>query len=282
MSSKIKKLQTTHYTLLTQQGFSLVEVILASTVFALLVTALVGAYLYGQEATALAGNRARAVMLAEEGLEAVRNIRDENFTNLSNGSKGLVISSNQWAFSGASDVTDIFTRRVVIESVEVAGEAERNKKSITATVTWQQNPQRTGTVFLVSRLTNWLATNMASILSVNTSGAVIDGADNTKVIGITIQNIGAIPIVVDTIKTEWSGAPGGTKIEAIRIGGADVWSGSDVSNKTQDITNVTLAVGASPTAINFFDFSNNMTGTTLTLTFTMSDGTSSTTPVFNP
>ncbi|EKD76163.1 MAG: hypothetical protein ACD_43C00207G0001, partial [uncultured bacterium] len=41
------------------KGFSLVEVMLASAVFALLVTALVGAYLYGEEATALAGHRAR-------------------------------------------------------------------------------------------------------------------------------------------------------------------------------------------------------------------------------
>lgn len=279
MSSTFKKLQTTHYQLQTSNGFSLVEVILASSVFVLLVTALIGAYLYGQESTALAGNRARAAMLAEEGLEAVRNIRDADFTILTSGSKGLVISSNQWMFSGGSDVADIFTRSTVISPV---GGAASNKKNVTVDVTWQQNSQRTGTISLVSRLTNWQATNMASIFSANTSGAAIDGADNTNVIGITIQNIGDIPIVVNSIKTEWSGAPGGTKINAIRIGGITVWSGSDVSGKTQDITDVTLSVGASPTAINFFDFSKNMTGATLTLTFTMSDGTTSTTPAFNP
>ena len=71
------------------KGFSLVEVILSSAVFALLVTALVGAYLYGQESTALAGNRARAVMLAEEGLEATRNIRDGGFNDLGVGIHGL-------------------------------------------------------------------------------------------------------------------------------------------------------------------------------------------------
>lgn len=261
-----------------QAGFLLVEVILASAVFVLLVTALVGAYLYGQEVAALAGNRARAVMLAEEGLEATRNIRDENFTNLTPGKKGLVVSGGQWIFSGAQDTTDIFTRSIDIKKVG----NDDNRKKVTVDVTWQQNPQRTGAVSLESRLTNWQATNMASIFSANISGTAIDGADNTKVIGITIQNIGDVPIVVDSITTDWSGAPGGTKIEAIGIGGTTVWTGSDGPKKTQDITNVTLAVGASPTAIDFLDFSKNMTGATLTLTFTMSDGTASTTPAFNP
>lgn len=138
-----------------QAGFSLVEVILASAVFVLLVTALVGAYLYGQEATALAGNRARATMLAEEGLEAARNIRDENFANLTDGVYGLGTVSNQWILSGSQDITDIFMRQMVISTVD----AER--KSVTVNITWQQNPQRAGSVSLTSRFTNWLKSAVA-------------------------------------------------------------------------------------------------------------------------
>src|SRR3989339_749416 len=119
MNSMNKNLQTTHYKLQTSNGFSLVEVILASSVFILLVTSLVGAYLYGEESTALAGNRARATMLAEEGLEAARNIRDANFSNLSDGTHGLVISGNQWTLSGSSDVTDIFTRSISISIIDM-------------------------------------------------------------------------------------------------------------------------------------------------------------------
>jgi len=134
---------------INQKGFSLVEVILSSAIFALLVTALVGAYLYGQEATMLAGNRARANMLAEEGLEAVRSIRDPDYTNLADGTYGLTTTSNQWNLSGASDVTGIFTRQIVVSTVDT------KRKSVTANVTWQQNPQRTGSVTLTSRMTNW-------------------------------------------------------------------------------------------------------------------------------
>src|SRR3989338_2006653 len=125
MNSMNKNLQTTHYSLQTSNGFSLVEIILASSVFVLLVTALVGSYLYGQEATMLAGNRARATMLAEEGLEAVRNIRDPAFANLTNGTYGLTTTGNQWNLSGSSDVIDIFTRQMVISSVDT------KRKSVT-------------------------------------------------------------------------------------------------------------------------------------------------------
>jgi len=133
-----------------QQGFSLVEAILATAVFGLLVTALVGAYLYGEESTALAGARLRAGMLADEGLEALRSMRDADYANIPDTpGSGLATTSNKWNLSGPQDVTDIFTRGVSITSLDSA------RKEIIATTTWQQNAQRRGTTTLVSRLTNW-------------------------------------------------------------------------------------------------------------------------------
>lgn len=138
------------------RGFSLIEVLLSVSIFALLMTFLVGAWLYGQEATALSGDHSRATFLAEEGLEATRNIRDASFVNLSNGNHGLSIVGNQWSFSGTSDATDIFTRQVGISAVDT------KRKNITSTVTWPQNLQRTGSVALATRLTNWAATGKGS------------------------------------------------------------------------------------------------------------------------
>ena len=134
-------------------GFSLVEVLLAVAVFSLLVTALVGGLIFGEQSTALAGARSRAAILAEEGLEAVRNIRDENYSNLTDGTYGLAISANQWALSGASDTTDVFTRTINISSVDT------KRKLVTSTITWQQNPQRTGTVVLTTYLSAWRASS---------------------------------------------------------------------------------------------------------------------------
>ena len=149
----MKKYKTT---IRYQRGFSLVEILLAVAVFVSIATALVTTLIYGQESTALAGARARAVFLAEEGLEATRNIRDANFTNLTNGTHGLAISSNQWNFAGSSDVADIFTRQIVISAVDA------DRKQAISTVTWQQNAQRTGEVSLISYLTNWQASTGAA------------------------------------------------------------------------------------------------------------------------
>ncbi|MEK7518965.1 MAG: hypothetical protein AAB549_03520, partial [Patescibacteria group bacterium] len=123
----------------TRLGFSVVEVLLASSIFSLLVTALVGAFIYGQESSALAGARARAGMLADEGLEASRSIRDGTFANLVDGSHGLALSGGVWAYSGTLDVTGQFTRTVRVSTVDAS------TKELTSTVTWQQNAQRIGT-----------------------------------------------------------------------------------------------------------------------------------------
>lgn len=140
-----------------QKGFSTIEALLASSILVLIVTAFMGAYIYGSESTASAGQRSKATFLAEEGLEASRNIRDSGFSNLSNGTNGLVISSGQWTFSGTSDITDSFyTRQITIST------AGTNRKQVVSTVTWQQNNQRTGSVSLTTNLTNWRNTTSIS------------------------------------------------------------------------------------------------------------------------
>lgn len=131
------------------KGFSLVEVILSAALFGMLALALVSAYLYGMQSTALAGSRARAVFLSDEGLQAVQNISDEDFAFLNDGTYGLSTTSNQWDFLGSSDTTDIFSRNIVISAVD------EFRKQITSNISWQQNVQRAGSVSATTYITNW-------------------------------------------------------------------------------------------------------------------------------
>lgn len=138
-------------------GFSIVEVLLAVSVLALIITGFAGAIIYGEESTAVAGSRARAIYIAEEGLEAVRNIRDAGFANLTDGTFGLSTTGNQWSLSGSSDLTDIFTRTINVSAVDA------DRKQVVSTVTWQQTPSRTGNVSLTTYLTHWItAVSVAS------------------------------------------------------------------------------------------------------------------------
>lgn len=131
------------------KGFSLIEVLLAGGLIAILVTAFVGVVVYGRESLMLSGNRNRAVYIAEEGLEAVRNIRDNNFSNLVDGTYGLSNSGLRWQFSGSSDTVDIYNRSIVVSEVD------SETKQIAVNVSWRQNAQRDGLIQLMTYLTNW-------------------------------------------------------------------------------------------------------------------------------
>lgn len=262
-------------------AFSLVEVILASSVFGLLVTALVGAYLYGQESTALAGSRARATLLAEEGLEAVRNIRDANFSNLSNGTYGLATTGNQWNLSGSSDTNGIFTRQIIVSSIDT------KRKSVTANVTWQQNPQRSGLVSLASRMTNWIGSAIgnwsspfkeASLdlagndngLKVQVSGnyAYVVRSGGTDFVVIDITNP-ASPITVGSLSLA------GTLSNLFVSGGYAYVTSNDNS---QELIIVNVSTPSSPSVVSAFNNAGNqnatgvyVAGTTAYVTFDGND-----------
>jgi len=132
------------------QGFSLVELLLAVTVFALLTAGIIGAIVYARSSTASAGDHVRADYLAEEGTEAVRNIRDANYANIADGTYGVVQNSGVWSLSGSSDTNDIYTRSTTIAT------SGTNRKTVTSHVAWT-GAGGSGQVDVVTQLTNWLA-----------------------------------------------------------------------------------------------------------------------------
>lgn len=131
------------------KAFSLIEVLLSISIFSLVVASLIAGSIFGQQSTAISGSRSRAVILANEGIEAVRNIRNSGFSNIPTGTYGLSTLGNQWSFSGSSDTTDIFTRTIAISSIDA------NHKQVASTVNWSQSEQRNGVIVLTTRLTNW-------------------------------------------------------------------------------------------------------------------------------
>lgn len=147
----------------SQAGFSPVEVLLAATIFGFLVVALSGAIIYGRSATASAGERGRAYLLAEEGTNALETLRTSAYSNLTDGTFGIAQSGGKWILSGSSDVTGIFTRQVTIATVD------SKRKTITSTVSWPQGAT-TAQVSITTRLTNWIAAIKSA------AGAILSGS----------------------------------------------------------------------------------------------------------
>lgn len=129
----------------------MVEVIVSLGIFSIVVGAIFFLFFGGQSLSLDSSNQQIAVEYASEGIDAVRQIRDEDWDNLTDGNFGLVFSGGKWQFSGASDTRGIFTRQITVSEVDA------NTKKIISKVIWKTDPTRTQSVTLVEELTSWLA-----------------------------------------------------------------------------------------------------------------------------
>jgi hypothetical protein len=262
-------------------GFSVVEAIVVTSVFTLFVTSIIGVFVTANTISQLASTKQQAVFLAQEGLEAVRNIRDENFLNLTDGTYGLVYSGTTFALSGTEDVVDGFVRTVEISEVDT------NIKEVTSTVNWEQKGLYQS-VTLPTQLTYWqeVISNQADDLVVDISAAALD-KKKKELLGITIQNIGLFDIVIDKITVSWDN---GKFINEIEIGGTRVWmhnnegspDGKQLSGTEIDIVDFTLTQGSGAISIDKFGFSKKMDGATFIIKFTLLDGTEHTVNNISP
>ncbi|MDH4358868.1 MAG: hypothetical protein OEV37_02950 [Candidatus Berkelbacteria bacterium] len=130
-------------------AFSLIEVLLSISLFSIFVMMLVMALLQSQENATLTGSRLRAVQYAEEGIEATRSIKNENFEGLVDGDYGLAFVGSRWTLSGTQDTQDGFTRTVNISTIS------ESLKRIRVTISWPQTSVRIGSLSFESYLSNW-------------------------------------------------------------------------------------------------------------------------------
>lgn len=190
--SDYKKLKVVLTQLINKNiGFSLVEAILAVSIFALIVTALVGGYLYGVEGTAQSGIRARAVFLAEEGIEAVRSIKQNAYNELQFSQSGIVNVSNRWELlgEGTSETIGIFSRTIVFNDVcrDVSDlivtcpglYTDVFTKEVVVTVSWNAGSTITRYVKRSDYITDWGASGWSQTNWIGGSGQTI-WSDQTR------------------------------------------------------------------------------------------------------
>lgn len=94
--------------------------------------------------------RTRADDVLSNGFEAVRQIRNQSFDLLADGTHGLAESGGTWSFSGASDTDGIYQRTVEISTIDDL------TRQATVTVTWVNHLGRTEQRSATTLLTDWL------------------------------------------------------------------------------------------------------------------------------
>lgn len=147
-------------------GQSVLELLVALGIFIISMTA--GIYLFfgGQSLSIDSANVSLASDYAQEGVDAVRSIRDRSFSELIEGTHGLEWSGSEWMISSSSsDARDIFTRQIAI-----AKGVSDNIKIATTTITWQTDELRQQTLEFVEELADWETPSQSSCKSEQLSG----------------------------------------------------------------------------------------------------------------
>lgn len=261
-----------------QNGITITEAVFAIAVFSLLVVTGYQLHITTDMLAVRGIQKTQALGLVEEGIEAVRGMRDENFSNLTPGTYGLTIASNKWQFLGTNDTTDsVFTRVVTITSVDT------DNRQVTSSVNWTDHG-RALSVSLSTLLSNWhkTAATMASALTFDTSGAYLSLLTTRRLLtNMYLISDGSVPsVTVTSVTTTWTTSS--RRLQEIRSPvGTVVYSGNLTSGQSATLTTPITLTGASSKSFELY-FNGNMNGATITITLTLSDGSIKAVTITNP
>lgn len=162
-TNKLKN--TTHSHNQYISGLSIIEVLVAIGIFAIIATTAISAILQTFQSTKLTEQESFARDYAREGIEAARSIKNQSWSSVTTGSHGLTNVSSAWAFFGTSNTSGIFNRVVTVEDsqrngsnhiVDSGGTADTDTKKVTSTVTWNSGPLVNNSITLTQYLTNFI------------------------------------------------------------------------------------------------------------------------------
>ena len=133
-------------------GFMMVEIMIAVSIMFIVTIATMSVVQKGLSVSRQSFHITQASFLLEEGGEAVRIVRDNGWTNISNLSIGTTYFptfNNTWILSTTSNNVDNFTRTVTVgnvnrdattgDIVSSGGVLDTGTKLITVNVFWQEN-----------------------------------------------------------------------------------------------------------------------------------------------
>ncbi len=170
-------------------GFGLLEVIVAVGLWVILASAGVMMTTGSLRINSQTSDNDQAILLASEGLDAVRTIKKIGWTtpflatSCTSGC-GVATVSGTWGFSGTNNVFGKYTRQVLVTAVNrdssgnivnSGGTVDADTYKVESKVSWNRTPVVTGSISLVSYLTNYVK----SIVAALTGGILIYGDGTT-------------------------------------------------------------------------------------------------------
>lgn len=282
------------------RGSLMLEALLAMGISALFTSALLGYIMITNESTDRAKENTTVFWETQEGLDALQTIAFDSLTNTLTGS--LTFASNRWSLgtSGPQTLPDGATRIVKVENVSrdaqclvvaSGGTVDTDSKKLTSTTSWVDSRGKNHTATLTALRTNWenptgpcFAASQATQVDFDISGAVFAGGKQLR--NVYFTNNGGASVTIDMLSFTWDN---GAELDQVFMDTSKIWSSSGPgtpteelhSGETMDVQNFVLTAG-STAELNKGQFDKQMSGATLTMTVTFTDGSVWTSPSFNP
>jgi hypothetical protein len=282
------------------KGQGILEVIIAMAIFSLIVASMATMVLGGLSTLTQGGQQTEAEALAQEGIEAVRAVRNGDWDSLNCTTCVASVSGGEWILSSASSETiGIYSRTINISDVyrdgsnDIAesGTLDGYTKLVEVEVSWMIREGITNSVKRTEYLTNWWYLAGGECLDIDTDSACFDSDNSNKdLINITLtNNCGTDSVILSTTPT-WNNVK---NIETVTIDVTDRWdwqcgwnctplprqdSGMELDFGDNDLT---IATGAT-IDVDKFGWSGSMSGTAVSLLFTFEDETIAETVTFYP
>lgn len=180
-----------------RRGSLLLEAIIAIGIFALFLGGIGMTLVLGERTTILAGDRTRAAFLAEQQLEAVRQMRSSDFDSVTTGNHGLTLTASGWSWSGTLVQNNGYTSWVTVTSkgtewLEVA-----------SNIRWNFGNTRSGSILMTTQLTDW-----KKVASVGNWAAMTEIAQSTLSDTPEFQSIAVSGSFAYVTSTQDSGGKG--------------------------------------------------------------------------
>jgi len=282
-----------------EQGYTLLEALLAIAFAALFFSGAMGLVLTSNRTSAEASLRQKALWRAQEGLSALESISDADLTLTQTGS--LTFASNQWTLgqSGPQDLGEGISRTVKVSSVErnvdcqivpTGGTVDASSFTFESIVTWEDLRGQTQTISLKTMRTNptnptsSCFANDCSRLAWDYSSASWYGGKQLRDIFVT--NLSDHSIEISRITPTWDNT---ALIQQIFIDADRFWTsvgpGSPSGEQPSGVTLTGDEAEISPSGqveIPKIQFNSAMSGATLTIQFECEDTSSVTLGPFVP
>jgi len=179
-----------------EKGQSFIELLIAMGVFTLIISAVVFLVLDSYVSHRAGREKTLATFLAEEGLEATRSIRNNDWDDLKEGKHGIIITKNGWAFSGTGN--NLSSRLNQGHRVITVEDIDPDRKKIISSIEWKLTENRPQEVVLTTYLTNW---QKGLSFSVFLDSATYSILENEKMLFVNV-NLSATSDEIVTIDCE--------------------------------------------------------------------------------